>query len=45
MARNRGSEVSAADRLYQTHIKLSEGMILALAGQFKQWSHEPEKFR
>ena len=26
-------------------LKLSEDMILALAGQFKQLSHEPEKFR
>ena len=25
--------------------KSSEDMILALAGQFKQLSHEPEKFR
>ena len=26
-------------------LKLTEDMILALAGQFKQLSHEPEKFR
>ena len=26
-------------------LKSSEHMILALAGQFKQLSHEPEKFR
>ena len=26
-------------------LKSSEDMILALAGQFKQLSHEPEKFR
>ena len=27
------------------YLKSSEDMILALAGQFKQFSHEPEKFR
>ena len=26
-------------------LKSNEGMILALAGQFEQMSHEPEKFR
>ena len=26
-------------------LKSNEAMILALAGQFKQLSHEPEKFR
>ena len=26
-------------------LKTNEDMILALAGQFKQLSHEPEKFR
>ena len=26
-------------------LKSNEDMILALAGQFKQLSHEPEKFR
>ena len=33
--------------LYLTlfQVKSSEDMILALAGQFKQLSHEPEKFR
>ena len=28
-----------------TVIKSNEDIILALAGQFKQLSHEPEKFR
>ena len=28
-----------------TQGKFNEDMILALAGQFKQLSHEPEKFR
>ena len=28
-----------------THLFSNEDMILALAGQFKQLSHEPEKFR
>ena len=43
-------------RTYKIHVALtkivlcqylisSEDMILALAGQFKQLSHEPEKFR
>ena len=27
------------------YLKSNEDMILALAGQFKQLSHEPEKFR
>ena len=27
------------------YLKSSENMIFALAGQFKQLSHEPEKFR
>ena len=27
------------------YLKTSENMILALAGQFKQLSHEPEKIR
>ena len=27
------------------YLKSSEDMILALTGQFKQLSHEPEKFR
>ena len=32
--------------LYEVrYLKSSEDMILALAGQFKQLSHEPEKFR
>ena len=31
--------------LYEVrYLKSSEDMILALAGQFKQLSHEPEKF-
>ena len=29
----------------QRYIHSNEDMILALAGQFKQLSHEPEKFR
>ena len=31
------------EHVYQ--MKSNEDMILALAGQFKQLSHEPEKFR
>ena len=32
--------------LYEVrYLKSSEDMILTLAGQFKQLSHEPEKFR
>ena len=32
--------------LYEVRcLKSNEDMILALAGQFKQLSHEPEKFR
>ena len=32
--------------LYEVRcLKSNEGMILALAGQFKQLSYEPEKFR
>ena len=32
--------------LYEVRcLKTNEDMILALAGQFKQLSHEPEKFR
>ena len=32
--------------LYEVRcLKWNEDMILALAGQFKQLSHEPEKFR
>ena len=32
--------------LYEVRcLKSTEDMILALAGQFKQLSHEPEKFR
>ena len=31
--------------LSQLHCESNEDMILALAGQFKQLSHEPEKFR
>ena len=34
------------DVLYEVRcLKSNEDMILALAGQFKQLSHEPEKFR
>ena len=34
------------EMLYEVrYLKSSEDMILALAGQFKQLSHEPEKFR
>ena len=34
------------DMLYEVWcLKSNEDMILALAGQFKQLSHEPEKFR
>ena len=34
------------DMLYEVqYLKSSEDMILALTGQFKQLSHEPEKFR
>ena len=33
------------DMIYEVRcLKSSEDMILALAGQFKQLSHEPEKF-
>ena len=37
-------------RRYEFYVRVartisSEDMILALAGQFKQFSHEPEKFR
>ena len=34
------------DVLYEVQcLKSNEDMILALTGQFKQLSHEPEKFR
>ena len=34
------------DMLYEVrYLKSSEDMILALTGQFKQFSYEPEKFR
>ena len=34
------------EMLYEVRcLKSNENMILALAGQFKQLSHEPEKFR
>ena len=34
------------EMLYEVRcLKSSEDMILALAGQFKQLSHEPDKFR
>ena len=34
------------EMLYEVRcLKSNEDMILALAGQFKQLSHEPEKFR
>ena len=34
------------DVLYEVRcLKSNEDMILALTGQFKQLSHEPEKFR
>ena len=37
---------SMKDMLYEVRCLISnEDMILALAGQFKQLSHEPEKFR
>ena len=36
---------SAVDVIYIINLKSNEDMILALAGQFKQLSHEPEKFR
>ena len=32
-------------RLQRTVFKSNEDMILALAGQFKQLSHEPKRFR
>ena len=38
--------VSSERMLYAVRcLKSNEDMILALAGQFKQLSHEPEKFR
>ena len=38
--------VCMKDVLYEVRcLKSNEDMILALAGQFKQLSHEPEKFR
>ena len=34
------------EMLYEVrYLKSSEDMILAFAGQFKQLSHQPEKFR
>ena len=37
---------SMKEVLYEVRcLKWNEDMILALAGQFKQLSHEPEKFR
>ena len=37
---------SMKEVLYEVRcLKSTEDMILALAGQFKQLSHEPEKFR
>ena len=34
------------EMLYKVrYLKSSEDMILALTGQFKQLSHEPEKFK
>ena len=41
------SDISALkEMLYAVRcLKSNEDMILALAGQFKQLSHEPEKFR
>ena len=37
---------SMKEMLYAVQcLKSNEDMILALAGQFKQLSHEPEKFR
>ena len=39
-------ECSMKDMLYEVRcLKSNEDMILILAGQFKQLSHEPEKFR
>ena len=38
--------ISMKEMLYEGRcLKSNENMILALAGQFKQLSHEPEKFR
>ena len=39
-------KVELKEMLYAVRcLKSNEDMILALAGQFKQLSHEPEKFR
>ena len=47
MDKRNGKHVSTLkDVLYEVRcLKSNEDMILALTGQFKQWSHEPEKFR
>ena len=38
--------VTLKEMLYEVrYLKSNEDMILALTGQFKQLSHEPEKFR
>ena len=40
------TSLSLKEMLYEVRcLKSNEDMILALAGQFKQLSHEPEKFR
>ena len=40
------TKTSTKEVLYEVRcLKSNEDMILALAGQFKQLSHEPEKFR
>ena len=39
------SSIIINESLLGTKQLLNEDMILALAGQFKQLSHEPEKFR
>ena len=40
------NKVTSEEMWYQVRcLKSNEDMILALAGQFKQLSHEPEKFR
>jgi len=44
--RNNCNKVYIKDVLYEVRcLKSNEDMILALTGQFKQLSHEPEKFR
>ena len=38
-------ETNSGIAFFEQRGKSNEDMILALAGQFKQLSHEPEKFR